>query len=375
MKTIFILFLGALAIVANSQNVNIKSQDNGLSFHNLFSSDQKPGVSCFRIPAIITAANGDLIVAIDERVPSCGDLKWNNDINIVTRRSKDNGNTWSDIEQIVNYPLGQSASDPSMILDKTTGAIFLFFNYMDLNKEKNVYYLKYTKSNDNGITWSTPIDISSQISKPEWHNDFKFITSGRGIQTTKGKLLHTMVNLESGLHIFGSDNHGESWYFIDKPITPANESKVIELANGTWMINSRVNASGIRHIHTSNDEGLNWVSRADSSLIDPGCNASILRYTSTNQGDDKNRLLFANAKSTNERTNMTLQVSYDESFSWTEGKTIYEGSSAYSSMTILTNGDIGLFFEKDNYTENVFVRVSLEWLTDERDVYFKTQKE
>ena len=76
--------------------------DGLIEQHILFSGAQQEGVSCYRIPAIITAPNGDLIVAIDERVPSCGDLKWSRDINIVIRRSQDNGKSWSDIERIVD---------------------------------------------------------------------------------------------------------------------------------------------------------------------------------------------------------------------------------------------------------------------------------
>ena len=64
---------------------------------------------------------------------------------------------------------------------------------------------------------------------------------------------------------------------------------------------------------------------------------------------------------------MTVRISYDEGFSWSEGKAIYPGSSAYSTLTVLENGDIGLVFEKDNYTENPFVSFSLEWLTDGED--------
>ena len=70
---------------------------------------------------------------------------------------------------------------------------------------------------------------------------------------------------------------------------------------------------------------------------------------------------------------MTVRISYDEGKSWTDGKTIYSGESAYSSLTVLANGDIGLFFEKDNYRENVFVSLSLEWLTDGKDSFPKTR--
>lgn len=364
MKILLIIILSGIYIVVYPQTEKKQTVDQVLDFKNLFNSEAQIDVVCYRIPSIITAPNGDLVAAIDERVPSCGDLKWNKDINIVLRRSADNGNSWSALETVVDYPLGKSASDPSMIVDKVTGEIFLFFNYMDLELEIDVYYLKVIKSIDNGKSWGTPTDITSQITKPEWHKDFKFITSGRGIQTSKGKLIHTLVNLQKGLYLFGSDDHGQNWYLIDTPIKPGDESKIVELIDGSWMVNSRINGIGNRFVHTSYDEGKTWQSISDSSLIDPGCNASIIRYSSINDGADKNILLFSNANNKDERMNMTIRISYDEGKNWSAGKTIYAGSSAYSSMTVLSNGDIGLFFEKDDFPENVFVRLTLHWLTD-----------
>ena len=246
---------------------------------------------------------------------------------------------------------------------------------MSLETEKDIYYLHVMKSSDNGKSWSKPEDITSQITKPEWRNDFKFITSGRGIQTRSGKLLHCMANLDSGMHVFGSDDHGNSWFFIDAPIAPANESKIIELADGSWMVNARVNdKKGVRYVHISSDEGKTWRTKAESQLNDPGCNASIIRYTALKDRYNKNRLLFANANSVKGRTNLTVRVSYDEGKTWTKGKSVYKGPSAYSSLTILENGDIGVFFEKDEYTKNVFARFSLKWLTDKKDRYKRPKK-
>ncbi|WP_347838220.1 sialidase family protein [uncultured Draconibacterium sp.] len=362
MKLYFSILFGFLWALGYGQTAQETTVEKGLHFTRLFRADPHEGVSCYRIPALATATNGDVIAAIDERVPSCGDLKWSKDINIVIRRSTDNGNTWLATERVVDYPFGQSASDPSLLVDKTTGEIFLFFNYMDLAHEKDVYYLKVTRSTDNGKTWSEPEDITSQITKPGWHTDFKFITSGRGFQTRSGKLLHTVVNLQKGLFIFESNNHGKSWQLIETPLKPADESKIVELSDGSWMVNSRVNKAGMRFIHRSGDEGKTWISTADSSLIDPGCNASLIRYNSEVDGDSTEILLFAHANHKTERKNLTVRISYDEGVSWSEGKTIYEGSAAYSSMTVLANGDIGLIFEKDDYSDNVFVRVSLNWL-------------
>ena len=367
---IFILIITSCTAQKNGQQLS----DGVNEVHDLFNASANDSISCYRIPAIVTAPNGDLVAAIDERIPTCNDLRGSNDINIVIRRSSNNGKTWTPIETVIDFPLGQSASDPSMIVDTVTKEIFLFYNFMNLDTEKDINYLHVMKSSDNGKTWSKPEDITSQIAKPEWHKDFKFITSGRGIQTRTGKLLHCMVNLNSGMHVFGSDDHGKTWFLIDTPIAPADESKIVELIDGSWMVNARENKGGFRYVHTSTDEGKTWITKADSTLIDPGCNASIIRYTSVQDGFEKNRLLFSNAKTRKGRTNLTVRVSYDEGKTWTEGKTIYKGPSAYSSLTILKNGEIGVFFEKDEYTKNVYAQFSLEWLTDKKDRYKRPKK-
>ena len=374
MKRILLSLLALMASCVFALGQTFTMAEGLLVEQNLFNQTIKEGVACFRIPSLITAPNGDLIAAIDERVPSCGDLKFSKDINIVLRRSSDQGKTWSAMETVIDFPVGQSASDPSMVVDNTTGEIFMFYNFMDLDREKDVYYFHMVKSSDHGKSWSKPTDITSQVTKQAWHHDFKFITSGRGIQTRSGKLLHTIVHLKQGLFLFGSDDHGKTWYLIDTPIQPADESKVAELADGIWMINSRVNNAGMRYIHTSSDEGKTWITTPDSSLIDPGCNAGFIRYTATKEGHDKNRLLFSNATSKDSRHNLTVRISYDEGKTWTTGKTIYTGPAAYSDLTLLQNGDIGLFFEKDDYKENVFVRFTLEWLTNGKDKYEKPKR-
>ena len=347
MKNIFLIFL---------ITVNVQFSQNQFDYTDLFNAENNPEVSCYRIPSIITAINGDLIAAIDERVPSCGDLKWSRDINIVIRKSSDNGKTWGKIEKIIDYPLGQSASDPSMILDKQTNTIFLFYNYMDLDNQKDIYYLKYISSNDNGKSWSKPVDITNQISKENWKNDFKFITSGRGIQTKNGTLLHCLVNLQKGTHVFGSNDNGKTWFITETPTSPGDESKIVELNDGSWMVNSRVNKLGYRYSHFSNDDGKTWISKKEESIIDPGCNGSLIRYSHC----EKNLLLLTNINNKKERKEIVLRYSIDEGKSWSNPKIIYNGEASYSSMTFMENGNLGLFFEMDNYTKNVFTSISIK---------------
>lgn len=358
MKYFLSFFLLAATILKAQQP--IPGIVNGLQQLDLFNVKMKSNVACFRIPALVLVSNGDLIAAIDERGPSCADLKANDNINIVMRKSRDNGKTWTDIRTLVDYPSGKSASDPSFINDNKTGTIFMFYNYMDLNKEKDIYYLHVLKSTDNGESWSEPEDITPQISKPEWHGDFKFITSGKGTQTATGVLLHTLVNLKHGVFVFGSNDHGKTWFLRDTPIKPADESKIIELNEGSWMVNSRVNSPGIRYVHISKDQGKSWISIPELALTDPACNAAIIRYVHKKI----NCLLFVNAESKDARKNLSIKISYDEGKTWTNGKTIYAGAAAYSDLVVMKNGEIGMLFEKNDYTENVFLTFPFQWISN-----------
>lgn len=323
----------------------------------------------FRIPALITAANGDLIACVDARRKSSGDLIWVKDIDIVIKRSTDNGKTWGPMETVIDYgdpSVGKPASDPSFILDRDTGEIFCFYNFMDQIKSPKEFRLHVQSSKDHGKTWSKPRDITDDIAKPEWKMDFKFITSGRGIQRNNGELVHTLVNLKRGLHLFYSKDHGKTWGFIDTPIKPANESKVIELADESLMVNARLNGKGFRGVHRSADNGKSWEFEVDKTQVDPGCNGSILRYTSVKDGYDKNRLLLCHANSYRGRKNLTVKISYDEGQTWSKGKVIDAGPSAYSSLSICEDGSIAVLYEP-GYKAIRFARFTLEDLTDGED--------
>lgn len=322
-------------------------------------TDTARAVSCYRIPAITTAPDGSLIAAIDERVPSCGDLKWSRDINIVMRRSTDGGRTWSPIRKVVDFPDGQPASDPSLITDTVSGTVFLFYNYMDHDAAKDVYFFHVMRSTDNGRTWSAPEDITSQIAPEEWRNDFKFLTSGQGTATRDGRLLHTMVNLQKGLHLIESTDHGLTWHLLLVPIVPADESKVIELPDGRWMVNSRVNEGGCRYIHVSDDKGRTWTSNPHPSLPDPGCNGAIVRYPY--YGED-GCLLFVNAADPEQRRNLTLRYSLDWGLTWSDGLVLVEGDAGYSDIAVLHSGEIAVFYERDGYVSAEVAVVSPESL-------------
>ncbi len=337
----------------------------------------------FRIPAIVTAMNGDLVATIDARYNSRGDMQGNQKIQIAVKRSSDNGKTWSDIEFVTKFPKGEVGSDPSMIVDRMTGEIFCFYNYLDHNDEFNIKQKKAKKaravdyrhyvqsSKDHGKTWSKPRDIRDQIMPDHVAKDaFVFISSGRGIQTKSGDLLHTVVHVGKGTYLFGSKDHGKTWGAFKTTTAmakPANECKVIELSDGRWSINARNNGSGFRYVHYSDDKGKTWTGSKDTNLPDPSCNGEPIVYTLKSDGYAKNRLLFVNACSQKGRKNLVLSLSYDDGKTWTHRKCITKGPAAYSAITILKNGDIGIFYEDNPAGKMIFVRTTLKDLTDGKD--------
>ena len=331
------------------------------------SNDTVEGVknAVYRIPALCTAPNGDLIAACDARRQNGGDLNVYQPINIAVRRSSDGGKTWSEPVNSWTWQWDDNekwaGSDPSFVVDAEAKKIFLFYNvwkWEDVkNWDNNVYRFYVQESSDDGKTWSKPRDISADIAFPEWPfgkrrnaGGFIFISSGSGAQMKDGTLLHTLVHVNDGNALFGSDDHGKTWKSFGKPVRSGDECKVVELSDGSWMINSRWHGGG-RQIHVSKDRGKTWESHYDTLLADPQCNAQIMRY-----GD---ALLFSNCKSPNRRALLYLRASVDDGKTWNYGLCIEPKGAAYSDMTILPNGDVGILYEGAGYATINFTTVPL----------------
>ena len=306
----------------------------------------------YRIPAIITANNGDLIAVCDARRKSSGDLLPQRTIDIVFRRSTDNGKTWSPI-QVMDRAENGGCSDPSLLLDRETGEIFCFYNFMVSDKRNKEFRFYYQSSKDHGKTWSDSVDFTDQVAgQAELKLAFKFITSGRGIQLKDGTLMHNFVRVGNGGTVFASKDHGRTWQSISD-YSPGDESKLVQLADGSLMVNSR-RLAGQRYQHRSTDGGKTWVT-SKFGPTDPRCNASILRYTF----GGKDLLLFCNVASSSGRKNFAVRVSKDNGQTWSDGKVIDPGPSAYSEMTVLSDGTIGVLYEP-GYSEVRFVKFAID---------------
>ena len=324
--------------------------------------DGDGGIAKYRIPALVTAPNGDLVAACDARKSHGGDLNSGQPINISVRRSADNGETWSNAVYSYEWPFDGkekwSGSDPSMIVDSEAKKIFLFYNVWNIGAGDRVYRFYVQESCDNGKTWSKPRDISQDIAFEGWPfgksdqaGGFIFISSGSGIQTKDGTLLHTLVHVGDGNLLFGSPDHGKTWKSYGRPVSPGDECKVVELNDGAWMINSRWHGGG-RQIHISRDRGETWTSRYDQKLTDPQCNAQLMAF-----GAEGKVLLFSNCKSAG-RNNLHLRASIDGGQTWSEGVAIEPGEAAYSDITVLKDGKtIGCLYEGAGYSTIDFVAI------------------
>ena len=340
------------------------------------------GSKAYRIPAIARTQKGTLLAVCDKRWNGGGDLPGK--IDVVLRRSTDNGKSWGETIVLASGN-SRGYGDASLVVDKDSGAVMCIFNGNNgfwSSTAKDPIRQYYSLSYDDGLTWTAPVDIThflygdecSNPERKEWPG--MFISSGCALQLRSGRIMAVGVvrkNGHSGLlnYVCYTDDLGKTW---DVGISPGcdkgDESKVVELNNGDVMMSIR--HAPHRYQALSHDKGLtfdDYTERTD--MNDPNCNGEIIRYTSTKDGYDKDRLLFSNDDSTSGRKNLTIKVSYDEGASWKYSKVLYPNGCAYSTMTILNDGSIAVYYEKDGGGSEIMTVaiLSLEWLTDGNDKY------
>lgn len=340
--------------------------------HDLF-VEKTDGVRQYRIPALVRTNSGKLIAFCDARVDRGGDLP--NHIDQVMKCSTDGGKTWSAMQVVLDFKAPNGGGDPTLLVDRQTGRIWMFYVYGEPEKglpRGRHLWVHAVHSDDDGKTWSKPIDLTSSLQKPDWSTSVS--APGIGIQIRTGRLLMPsyLTKGKMAQSFLGfSDDHGKTWHIGGAVAPKTNECQVVELVDGSLMINMRSNRGKHRRlVATSKDGGKTWNNvHDDPTLIEPVCQASFIRYTSVRDGYAKNRLLFANPAST-KRENMTVRLSYDEGKTWPVSKVLHAGPAAYSCLAVLPDGAIGLLYErgkKNAYEAIAFARFNLEWLTDGKD--------
>ena len=334
------------------------------------------GYHTYRIPSLLVTAKGSVLAFCEGRKTSSGD---HGDVDLVMKRSTDGGRTWSP-QQIVHEEGGDAKitiGNPCPVVDSKTETIWLPFT-----RDNKAVFI--TSSTDDGRTWAAPRDISEATVKPDW----VWVATGPGVGIQlangphRGRLVipsdhrRTLADKkpEWNSHMMFSDDGGKSWQ-ISAPIqTGGNECQVIERADGTLLVNTRMQGDfqGFRGIATSTDGGATWSAISqEKQLPCPKCEGSLLRY-------DNTRLIFSNPhppesttdKPSNARLNLTVRSSTDDGKTWSVARLLHEGPSAYSSLARLPDGTILCLYEggEKKITESLrLARFNLAWLTGGKD--------
>lgn len=338
------------------------------------------GIHTYRIPGLATTNQGTLIGVYDIRRDGGGDLPGNIDVGM--SRSTDGGRTWEPMKVIMdmgNDPKWRSdgIGDPSVLVDRTTGTIWVSATWSHGNRswrgsgpglepeETGQWIL--VKSDDDGVTWSKPINITKQVKKPEWC--FLLQGPGKGITMSDGTIVfpaqyqdppntddNKAHRLPHSTFIYSHD-HGKTWAIASGALDDTTESQIIELADDELMLNCRNNRASVRAIMTTTDLGKTWEKHSThiAALIEPGsCMASLINvgrelgWRKLKSEYDNQFLLFSNPDSLRGRNHMTIKASTDSGASWPIEHHLLldeESGFGYSCMTMIDAETVGILYE------------------------------
>ncbi len=329
----------------------------------------RDGYHTYRIPALIVSPAGTLLAFSEARKNNRRD---HGDIDLVLKRSTDGGRAWG-AQRIVHEEGGTeeiTIDNPCPVIDHDTSTIWLPF----CRDNVDVFI---THSTDDGKTWAAPKLITGTVKKEEW--SWYATGPGVGIQLRRGPYKGRLVipcdhrrkddaKRTTYSHVFFSDDHGRSWTLGGSLEAKTNECQLIERTDGTVLLNMRsYHGQNRRAVATSSDGGATWSKvRLAQTLIEPVCQASLVRYSEAG-ADGTSRVLFSNPAST-KRERMTVRLSYDDTANWPAARVLHSGPAAYSALAALPDGSIGCLFEcgtQTAYETITFARFSLAWLIRE----------
>lgn len=358
--------------VKDSGEIQALRLGTGLRQHN------DDGVDTYRIPGLATTNQGTLIGVYDIRYNSGVDLQ--EDIDVGMNRSTDGGQTWEPMKIIMDMGEWGGKSDkengigdPAVLVDRSNNTIWVaavwahghpgernwWASKPGLTPQKTSQFI-LVKSEDDGVTWSEPINITNQIKNPAWH--LLLQGPGKGITLKDGTLVFPaqFKDEKEMPHstIIWSKDHGQTWQIGTGAKENTTEAQVVELHDGSLMLNMRDNRNrkdgsetNGRSVYVTRDLGKTWVKHETSRtnvLQESTCQASIIKEEFLVNGEKRQLLLFSNPNTKKGRHHMTIKVSFDDGQTWPEKyHTLLDAGSGrgYSCMTKIDDETIGILYE------------------------------
>ena len=333
------------------------------------------GYHTYRIPALCVTTKGTVLAFCEGRKHSRSD--WG-EIDTVVRRSTDGGNTWSESTVAVTDP-GMTVGNPAPVVDATTGIVWLLLTKNPADKGEAVIRkgeaqrtVWVTASEDDGVTWAPPREISADVKRPGW----TWYATGpcHGVQLASGRMVvacdhRALPTAEKGeemySHAIYSDDHGKTWRIGGVVgMEGTNESAVAELADGRVYLNCRdQHKRGRRCAAFSRDGGATFDEvRWEETLVEPACQGSLERVRAA---DGTTTILFSNPASS-ARDTLTVRFSRDDAQTWSAGRVLERGRAAYSDLAVLSDGTILCLYERGQdspYDKLTLARFDLEWVS------------
>jgi len=328
------------------------------------------GSKSYRIPGMALSNEGTLIAVYDIRYDNAADLPANIDVGV--SRSSDGGQSWGPM--IVAMNMGNDpkhrfdgVGDPAVLVDPQTGRIWLAALWSHGNRAWNgsgpgmtpeeTGQLVLAHSDDDGKTWSDPINITAQVKDPAWR--LLLNGPGAGIALRDGTLVfaaqyraadgppHEGKPFSTLIH---SQDRGETWRIGSGVKIDTTEAQIAELADGSIMINCRDNRGGSRTVAVTRDLGETWELHPTdrSALRESVCMASLLATDHPRHG---RMLWFSNPDTTRGRHSMTVKLSTDQGMTWPETHhRLYDSRNGfgYSCLAPIGNDHIGVLYEGIN---------------------------
>jgi hypothetical protein len=320
------------------------------------------GYTHYRIPSLCQTATGGLLAFVEARRSRLSRIwEWEyalvkDEVHCLMKRSDDNGQTWSEQQTVIDQGVSYEARDPSPLLDRDTGEIFLF--------TRGGPWM--VSSRDEGRSWSEPRSLAEAAP-----GEFKDSTPGVAncaIQlrhgSFRGRLL-LALSTKSTIGLIFSDDHGKTWQpGALTTFSGACEPTIVELSHGRVIVSPRIGPRiGAqppgRLFLFSNDGGASFSETGYEPAIPIPGQGELLACEPTNAPTREGVRPIVFCGAAEDKTRLTLMVSLDDGRTWPVSRVIDDGSAANLALVALPGGEVGVLYERDKYRRLSFQRVDL----------------